>query len=134
MTRASDLTGFWSGEYWYDIAGEPRVPFLANLDDQAGALTGSISEPNTITDASDRLTAFVRGQRIGSEVEFAKVYDGASDAAHRVDYLGIVADDGAAISGRWMLDGLIGGFSMTREIAVGDEVEEQQQVVMHHEG
>ena len=39
FSRDSDLTGFWSGEYWYDATISP-TPFSAHLEDISGALTG----------------------------------------------------------------------------------------------
>lgn len=115
------MTGFWTGRYWYDAPSEPVVPFLANIDDAGGQLSGSISEPNTISRSSQRLEAFVRGTRSGISVAFAKVYDGSGDLAHRVDYMGDLADDGLSVSGQWRLEESTGGFQMTREAVIEAE-------------
>lgn len=109
------MTGFWTGRYWYDAPSEPVVPFLANIDDADGRLSGSISEPDMITRSSQRLEAFVRGTRDGFSVIFAKVYDGSGELAHRVDYAGALADDGLSVAGRWTLEGWAGGFEMARQ-------------------
>jgi len=115
------MTGFWTGRYWYDAPSEPVVSFLANIDDADGRLSGSISEPNTISRSSQRLEAFVRGTRSGISVAFAKVYDGSGDLAHRVDYTGDLADDGLSVSGQWRLEEWTGGFQMTREAVIEAE-------------
>jgi hypothetical protein len=47
FSRNSDLTGLWSGEYWYAGASAP-VPFSAHIVDTAGNITGTTLEPNTL--------------------------------------------------------------------------------------
>lgn len=120
---ALNLSGFWSGKYWYDEPDEPVVPFLALLEDSDGTLSGEISEPNTVGYSSSELKAFVVGSRDGAAVTFAKVYDGASDLAHRVDYVGGVSDDGTRLAGYWLLDIYSGGFEMSRTIVPEEELE-----------
>ena len=126
------MTGFWTGRYWYDAPSEPVVSFLANIDDAGGRLSGSISEPNTISPSSQRLEAFVRGTRDGVSVAFAKVYDGSADLAHRVDYTGELANDGLSVSGRWTLEDWTGGFEMARQSVaeIEDEAEAEQAAVI----
>jgi hypothetical protein len=113
VSDARDLTGFWSGEYRYDLDGG-RVPFLARLSDDGGAVSGEVFEPNTVGTASETLRALVDGRRDGSDVRFAKTYDGASDMAHRVDYHGTLSADGLTLAGFWTLEGWRGSFSMQR--------------------
>ncbi|QLC24580.1 hypothetical protein HFP57_05755 [Parasphingopyxis algicola] len=112
-----NLSGFWIGQFGYDHSwmGSP-VSFLAVLTEDNGALNGTISEPNAIGLSSTELNAFVNGGRRGRSVSFAKTYDGASDAAHRVDYDGTLSSDGRQIEGRWSLEDIAGDFRMTREI------------------
>ncbi|MFN3474206.1 MAG: hypothetical protein ACK4ZW_09185 [Blastomonas sp.] len=119
-----NLTGFWSGSYWYDEPGEPTVPFMLNLTDDNGALSGEASEPNTVGTSSDYLKAFIKGTRTGALVAFAKVYDGASDLAHRVDYAGSASNDGQKVSGYWLLEDYSGGFEMTRTLLPAEELTE----------
>lgn len=119
---ADNLSGFWVGRYAYDGGFGRSVSFLANLADDGGALSGTMSEPNQMGVSSDELHAILSGSREGSDVFFIKAYDGASDAAHRVDYAGIVNGEGTEISGHWALPGTSGTFIMTREIVV--EIEE----------
>ena len=122
------MTGFWIGEYRYRWPGVPPVPFLANLEEAASALTGRIDEPNMTGRSSGRLFSFVRGSRNGLSVEFAKVYDGSGDMAHRVDYRGTLAADGLSVAGDWSLAGDTGPFRMTREALTEteDEVEAEE--------
>ncbi|QLC21853.1 hypothetical protein HFP51_06470 [Parasphingopyxis sp. CP4] len=116
------MSGFWIGQFNYDDSwlGDP-VSFFAVLADKNGALSGTISEPNTVGTSSPELNAFVNGGRRGRSVSFAKTYDGASDAAHRVDYEGTLSSDGGQVDGWWSLEDLAGAFRMTREI-VEEEV------------
>ena len=119
----SNLSGFWTGTYWYDEPGEPSVSFLALINDDNGALDGEVSEPNTFGYTSNELRAFIVGQRDGKGVTFAKVYDGESDAAHRVDYKGIVSDDNLRLSGYWLLEEWSGKFEMNRTIVPQEEAQ-----------
>jgi hypothetical protein len=118
---SANISGFWTGTYWYDEPGFPIVPFFAVISDADGSLSGEISEPNTVGYSSDELKAFVIGARDGTAVTFAKVYDGASDLAHRVDYSGALSDDATCISGYWLLDDFSGGFEMRRTILPEEE-------------
>jgi hypothetical protein len=109
-----NLTGAWFGVYHYAYAAEASVRFIAALNDSDGQISGSISEPNSIGGSSDLLNAIVHGNRLGKAVEFVKAYDGASDAAHAVQYEGVLAEGGELIHGFWTLDGMSGAFEMTR--------------------
>jgi hypothetical protein len=121
-----NLTGFWTGTYWYYDHFRPVVPFLANVDEQGAKLTGSISEPDLEMQTSDRVEAFLVGEREGKRVAFAKVYDGAGPYAHRVDYTGSLSDDGKTVKGTWHLSGEWGGFEMSREILEDEELAEDK--------
>jgi hypothetical protein len=117
-----NLSGLWMGSYSYPANAAPSVPFLARIEDDGMRLTGTIIEPNTIGRLSDSLQAVLHGSRAGRAVDFIKTYDGASDAAHAVDYVGQLSDDGNRIAGVWSLPGLDGTFEMHRE-AVWEEAE-----------
>lgn len=121
-----DLTGFWSGSYWYYEHGQPVVPFLANLDENGGHLSGTISEPDSHFGTNVRIEAFVIGRREAMRVTFAKTYDGAGPMAHRVDYTGTLSDDAKTIRGSWYFAGLWGAFSMTRELLEAEEETEHR--------
>ena len=122
MRRSREnLSGFWVGRYAYEGSVAEPVQFLATIEESGGTLSGTISEPNQIGHSSKELHAFLSGTREGADVFFAKTYDGASDAAHRVDYFGQVSDDGRRIAGHWLLAGASGSFDMSREILDEDE-------------
>ena len=107
------------GSYSYPISGA-SVPFLARIEDRDGALSGTIIEPNTMGPSSDSLEAILSGSRHGNAVDFTKAYDGASDAAHAVDYVGQLSGDCNTIAGVWSLADADGSFEMHRE-AVWEE-------------
>ena len=87
-------------------------------------MSGTVSEPNTIGDTSMHLNAVIRGSREGAEVSFTKMYDGASDAAHAVNYAGTINGEGTRVSGFWQLEQWSGGFEMNRTQADDEELEE----------
>jgi hypothetical protein len=109
------------GSFSYPANLGPTTPFLARIEDHDGRLAGDIVEPNTIGASSGQLQSFLSGSRQGSAIDFVKAYDGASDAAHAVDYVGRLSGDGMAITGVWSLADLDGPFEMYRE-AVWEEV------------
>jgi hypothetical protein len=109
------------GSFAYPSNLGPTTPFLARLVDEDGKLSGDIMEANTVGASSEQLQSFLSGTRQGSAVDFVKAYDGASDAAHAVDYVGRLSGDGMSITGVWSLADLDGPFEMYRE-AVWEEV------------
>ena len=112
-----NLGGRWDGTYAYPGGIGPKTPFVAELTEEGGAVAGTIVEPNLMGPGSDTLTSIVRGTRAGTAVDFTKTYDGASDAAHSVDYVGQLSADGTAITGVWSLDKMDGSFEMHRQAA-----------------
>jgi|SRR5215217_4594341 len=122
MAKKIDLSGLWLGRYSYPAGAGPTTAFMARLVDAGGSLSGEIVEPNLIGLGSESLEAFIRGSRHGRAVDFTKTYDGASDCAHSIDYVGRLSGDGNTISGVWSMDGLDGTFEMYRE-AVWEEAE-----------
>ena len=127
MGKASEnLTGFWVGRYSYDGGVGAAVQFLVNLAQDGAALSGTISEPNSIGPSSRELHAFLSGHRNGADIVFAKTYDGASDAAHRVDYHGRLNSEATEIVGRWTIAPEGGDFAMRRELL--DEQEEEAEI------
>jgi hypothetical protein len=123
--QAHNLSGFWSGHYWYDDASDPDAAFIMVLRDDGANIFGEITEPNMVGVSSDFLKAIINGTRSGLSVEFAKVYDGSSDLAHRVDYFGMLSDDGIKLTGHWLLEEFSGGFEATRA-ALPEEIEEME--------
>jgi hypothetical protein len=130
VSGSHNISGLWMGQYAYSFGG--AVPFLAKIEDRGGRLAGTIIEPNTVGESSDSLEAILSGSRDGSAIDFTKIYDGASDAAHAVDYVGHLSGDGNSITGMWSLADMDGSFEMYRE-AVWDEAEEQEARVVRVE-
>ena len=116
-----NVSGLWLGSYSYPAGMAPSTPFMARLEDDGGSLTGTTVEPNRMGHSSDTLQARLSGSRQGSAIDFTKMYDGESDAAHAVDYVGRLSGDGNTISGVWSLADVDGTFEMHRE-AVWEEV------------
>jgi hypothetical protein len=116
------------GSFSYPSGLGSTTPFLAKIEDDGGSLSGSTIEPNTMGSESDQLEALISGSRSASAVDFTKMYDGASDAAHAVDYVGRLSGDGNSISGVWSLGDIDGSFEMHRE-AVWEGVAEAEETV-----
>ncbi len=127
MAGGLNISGLWMGSFAYPRGAGPTTPFLARIEDADGALSGTIIEPNYMGASSDSLEAILSGSRHGHAVDFTKAYDGASDAAHAVDYVGRLSADGNAITGMWSLETDDGSFEMYREAiweeAQGEEAE-----------
>lgn len=111
-----NMTGMWEGSFSYPAFRGPTTPFVARIEESGGALSGTLMEPNTIGWSTEELEAVLRGSRQGKSVDFTKTYDGSSDAAHAVDYVGQLSDDGNSVTGVWSLQDLDGTFEMRREI------------------
>ena len=124
-----NMSGLWMGSYSYPGGHGPTTPFLARIEDHDGQLGGTIMEPNTMGQTSDTLEAVLNGSRQGHAVDFTKVYDGASDAAHAVDYVGRLSGDGNTVTGIWSLQNLDGTFQMHREAVWEEAAGEEAQVV-----
>jgi hypothetical protein len=126
---AINLSGLWLGSFSYPGGLGPTTPFLASIEDHDGSLHGTTIEPNTIGPSSDRLEALISGSREGGAVDFTKMYDGESDAAHAVDYVGRLSADGNTISGVWSLQTLDGTFEMHREAVWEEQAGQEAEVV-----
>lgn len=117
-----DMTGLWHGTFAYPAYAGPTTPFVARIEESGGTLTGTIMEPNTMGWSSEELEAVLAGSRDGRSVDFTKTYDGSSDAAHAVDYVGRLSDDGNKVTGVWSLEVLDGTFEMHRDTAIEELV------------
>jgi hypothetical protein len=124
-----NLSGLWLGSFSYPAGHGPLTPFLASIEDDEGSLSGSIVEPNTIGSGSEQLQAFISGSRSGTAVDFTKMYDGESDAAHAVDYVGRLSGDGNSITGVWSLAEMDGTFQMHREAVWEEKMGSEAEVV-----
>jgi hypothetical protein len=103
FSRDSDLTGLWSGEYWFAGGGGP-TPFSAHLIDNAGNIIGTTLEPNTFAHPGlIELGADFYGARGELSVRLTKLYHPAP-GVHRepIFYSGIVDPSFTMIDGEWV--------------------------------
>ncbi|MEL7480562.1 MAG: hypothetical protein AAGJ29_03295 [Pseudomonadota bacterium] len=105
MGKSTDMNGIWSGMYNYDQV-DMTVKFTAWLDDENGALGGSVMEPNTFVDGGpDELMAKIKGVRSGLDLAFSKVYH--KDLGIRqppLRYEGEANADFTEVRGVWRFD------------------------------
>jgi hypothetical protein len=124
-----DMTGLWHGAYVYPAFAGPTTPFVANIVDRDGIISGTIIEPNLVGFLSEELEATIAGSRSGRAVDFIKTYDGKSDANNSVDYVGQVSAEGDLVTGVWSYESWDGTFEMRRdarleEVLAADTAEE----------
>ena len=120
-----NLTGVWYGRYDALSYAETNT-FLAHLVDDQGALSGTITEPDT-GGGDDMRRAFVSGSRSGSRLQFVKQYDGRA-FAHSVHYQGEVNADATEVSGVWMIRTWHGVFTMRREKFSATDLEREEEL------
>lgn len=118
-----DLTGRWTGVYFYPVDPVqnpfddcPPTPFIAELSDVAGKVTGTTSEPDVMYDASVIIPSVIDGSHDGGTlrfVKFSEAPEGFDDAIH---YDGAISSDGLTVEGQWsILGGWSGTFRMQRQ-------------------
>lgn len=102
FSRDTDLTGLWTGEYWYG-EGAARTPFVAHLIETGGGLSGTTLEPNRFAQAADmELSASLDGARGDLSVRFTKVYDPAPGVTLLpIFYSGTVDAGLTVMEGEW---------------------------------
>ncbi|MEP7211361.1 MAG: hypothetical protein ABI740_11030 [Alphaproteobacteria bacterium] len=124
FSRDSDLTGLWSGEYWYGGAGQP-TPFTAHFVDADGSLTGTTLEPNSFADPSlGELSATLRGSRGDLSVRFVKLYDPAPGVHQSpITYSGTVDANFTMIDGEWSIAGVHSGHFVLVRVSRGAQAE-----------
>jgi hypothetical protein len=124
FSRNGDLTGLWSGEYWYGGAGQP-TPFTAHFVDADGSLTGTTLEPNTFADLGlAELSAMLRGSRGDLSVRFVKLYDPAPGVHQSpIAYSGTVDPNFTMIDGEWRIAGMHPGRFVLVRVSRGAEAE-----------
>lgn len=122
-----DMTGLWHGTYVYPRFAGPTTPFVANIQDVDGRLSGSIMEPNLVGVSSEELEAVIAGSRQGRAVDFIKTYDGKSDASNSVDYVGQLASDGNSVTGVWSYESWDGTFEMHRDARLEELIAEESE-------
>jgi hypothetical protein len=129
QTGDHDLTGMWDGVYAYPAVpgAGPTTPFLADISEVAGRLSGTIIEPHEFRSGTAQAT--IMGHRAGNVVDFSKTYHGAGEAYDEpVSYTGQLSDDGTLITGHWMMQEWSGPFEMVRQARV-EAAEEAREAV-----
>jgi len=129
FSRDTDLTGLWSGEYWYDAVSQ-RTPFTAHFIDAGGNLSGTTLEPATFGAGPGDLSAEITGARGELSVRFTKLYDPAP-GVHRnpIFYDGTVDAKFTLIEGGWTLSsehGRMSGRFVLVRVSRGVEAEARQ--------
>lgn len=116
FSRDTDLTGVWSGEYWYRGTARP-TPFTAHIIETGGSFTGTTLEPATFgSPGLTELSADISGTRGELLVRFTKLYH-AAQGVHRdpISYAGTVDEKLTTIDGDWRLpNGYSGRFVLYR--------------------
>ena len=125
MSEERNLTGRWTGVYFYPVDPElnpeddlPPTPFTAELRDAGGHVTGTTLEPD-VFGAPDAppIPATLEGHRLDGQLTFTKFPDGGGQV-HSIDYIGSISGDGNSISGQWIIHGEWSGtFRMQRKVA-----------------
>ena len=115
MADSLDMTGLWTGQYWYPELWEPPMGFVATISDNAGSLSGTTTEASDVFIGVDE-RADIRGTRSGTRVNFYKYSDGTGAYGHSVTYDGVLSADGQQVEGQWSLDDYSGSFIMSRNL------------------
>ncbi|SEH18408.1 hypothetical protein SAMN05428974_2641 [Sphingopyxis sp. YR583] len=128
MPDPLDMTGLWTGRYWYPEPWEPATGFVATINDNAGSLSGTTTEASDLIDGDER--ADIRGIRVGTAVSFHKYYDGDGAYGHSVTYDGVLSRDGQQVEGHWAIDDYSGAFLMYRNLqsVQHEELEESAEI------
>lgn len=119
-----DLTGMWDGVYSYPAVqgAGPTTPFLADISEVGGQISGTIIEPHEFRRGTAHAT--IIGHRVGNVVDLSKIYRGAgAEYDEPVAYTGQLSNDGTLITGHWMMQEWSGPFEMVRQARV--EVHEE---------
>jgi len=112
----ADLSGKWDGVYAYPAVpgAGPTMPFLAEIVDTGGRITGTIIEPHEFRGGTAHSS--LEGVHAGSTVDFLKTYHAAGEEYDEpVAYAGTLSADGNVITGHWMLSEWSGSFEMVRQ-------------------
>ncbi|WP_420479360.1 hypothetical protein [Brevundimonas sp. FT23028] len=131
MAGQVDLTGRWTGVYFYphDPVSNPDddlppTPFVAELSDTGGAVTGTTIEPDTLGGADQPdIPAIVDGHHDGAVLTFTKFSEGGGHD-DPIDYTGQILDDGDTIVGSWSIYGDWSGTFRMQRRAVSESVAE----------
>lgn len=120
-----DSTGTWDGVFVYPQDALPKTPFVAEIVETAGRISGSTLEPDLYSHSP--LKADLVGHRSERAVDFTKSYIAPGQGYKApVDYVGQLSEDGQMITGSWMMQEWSGGFEMTRQAGAGAKVEAKE--------
>jgi hypothetical protein len=125
---ALSVTGRWEGHFAYAGGMLRPNPFLAEIRDEAGHLSGTTVEPNTMAGGFSFYEGTIRGSRQGGRVEFTKLYAAARPHAQPIRYQGSLDPEGNIISGTWSIGVAVGSFEMRREASGEEEEAEERRV------
>ena len=137
MSETIDLTGRWTGVYFYPVDPDwnandnlPATPFTAELVDTAGLVRGTTMEPDVLGPPdSPPIPATLEGHHLDGELTFTKLPDGGGQI-HTIDYIGAISGDGNSISGRWVIHSEWSGtFQMQRRVTPATVAIEQAATV-----
>lgn len=135
MAGFTTLSALWTGVYDYPGAAMQAVPFNADIIEIEGKLSGTISEPNTVSlTAAREAMAEIEGDRDGFQVRFLKLYKGLPDIRHTLLYEGTVNRKLTRITGQWSVTQVpewTGPFVMDRVVlgkAVAAETEAETEI------
>jgi len=124
----TDLSGNWDGTYAYPSALQP-IPFLLELRDHDGRLTGEVREPAPDYLPPGDMAAVVTGNRDGSHVRFTKIYDSLEHFLDPVVYEGTLDEEECEVAGTWTISSTWSGtFVMTRRKSEEAEEEVEEEV------
>jgi len=133
MSGTVDLTGRWTGVYFYPIDPDwnanddmPATPFTAELTDAGGRVTGHTKEPDLLArHGGPPVEAVLDGSHDGARLTFTKFPDGR-DRDHVIQYDGDISSDGDSVAGHWTIPGSWSGtFQMQRRVTTTTVAEEQ---------
>jgi len=115
MAKKAGLNGYWTGAYAYGVPF-PSVPFNAHLEQSGAAVTGTITEPDTLNVFKVVIAlSTLAGHREGDHLHFRKTMQNGQPG-HVIIYNGTVNGDETRIDGHWTIPGAgSGAFSMQRD-------------------
>jgi hypothetical protein len=125
-----DLSGTWHGTYTYPANKGPATPFLATIEENGRAFSGTIIEPD-IFYRQGTIEAAISGHRSGTSVDFVKSYSGGTVGYENpVDYVGRLSGDGLMITGVWSLLDFDGSFEMERDAAAEEPAMAEEAIAL----
>ncbi len=130
LSRDCDLTGYWSGEYWYDTTNNP-TPFSAHLAETAGALTGTTLEHVNLGPGGTELSANLAGSRSGPSLYFTKIYQPKRGFRFNpIQYSGTSNDKFTVIQGGWRIPGSLAGHFIMHRASFGAKAEVKREAIV----